>query len=895
MRAIRHESSNPRHPKVLGFFVFMHFLMLVAASGQTDADLSGPLDRVVEISVSDGLSTEEALRRLAANAGVVFSYSNRIYRSRSVVFSRHRQTLRAFLDELFRRNPVEYVVRGNKIILRPINDINVYVISGYCRDSISGEVLIGATVGDLSTQRGTSSNEYGFYSFSIPAGDVDVLCSFVGYRTQHRRFTIESDTVLDFTMTSALKLPDIDVYSDDSDETFKSSRTGTVNLPIEQIKSAPSLLGESDVIKSLQLIPGVQSGQEGFGGMIVRGGGRDQNMVLLDDVPIYNSHHLLGLFSIFNSESVNDVTLVKSGFPARYGGRLSSVLDVKMREGNSSEYHGTVNIGLLASGVLLEGPVVQKRSSFIVSARRTYFDLFSSPMQLSRDRRMSYYFYDVNTKLNYILSSKDRLYLSFFAGYDKFSVDYNERSSTIVYGNGLTKDVNLSDNIGMNWGNIVASARWNHVYGSRLFSNTTLYFSKFRFNVDMERNNYADDAYSSFTHIYYSGIRDFGVRTDYTLFPSKSVGVVRFGANATFHTFFPGINVMTETNLETAVDTTVGRSNLYRSEFHGYVEDDQPIGESVKLCAGIHFSALSRSGHRLYCNVEPRLLLSTFLTKNISVKFGYSSMTQYLHLVRIGSVSTPADLWLPVMDNIDPIHSQQTALETDFGLLKDFGLTVEVYRKWMNNILTYTNISNGIISIDTDWYSNLSSGKGNSYGLELLLHKKTGQLSGWLGYSWSRSRVEFPDVNDGKPFPSDNDRTHSLALLGFYKIRSNIEAVASWTYGTGTPISIADTKYQIPLLPTSSDKESVKQLIQSRNAYRMPDSHTLNVGVNFTKEFKWGHRVLSIGVYNVYARKNPLFVYVNNSKNDDGTTETTLKQFSLVAWPWPYFKYIITF
>lgn len=881
--------------KIRRFERLIFVVVLLFVSTHIRSQSPSVLDKTITVSVSD-VPTEVMLKHLGQKCGVIFSYSNKIFRTNHVRFSRKEATLREFLDEMFLRYPVEYIVKDSKIILNPTISEPRYIISGYCKDSISGEVLIGSTIYEVSALRGASTNDYGYYSFSLPQGNVDIRCSFVGYGNVLSSFNLNCDTVLNFNLKSTLKLDEIDVFPINRSSDVEMSRTGTVSLPVEQIKSVPALLGESDIIKSLQLMPGVQSGQEGFGGFNVRGGGADQNVVFMDDVPLYNSHHLLGLFSVFNSESINNVTLVKSGFPARYGGRLSSVLDVKMREGNTSGYHGAANVGLLASGAVFEGPIIRGRSSFIISARRTYFDLFSSPIQLSQDRRMSYYFYDISAKLNYILSKRDRLYASFFAGYDKYGVDYNNRTTTINYGDVDEKDITISDGIGTKWGNIVTSVRWNHLYGPRLFSNTILYFSKFKFNVKQKQNNCAENVYDTFTHDYFSGIRDFGLRTDYVLYPSKNFGVCRFGANATLHTFFPGVNIMRESNSVASVDTTYGNMEFYRTEFHLYAEDDQPIGKKMKISAGLHLSGLNRSGHKVYLNLEPRLLFMYLPSKKSSLKLGYSEMTQYLHLVRIASVASPADLWLPIMDNIDPLYSKQLTFESDFGLWENFGVTVEVYKKWLENILTYKNISGELLTISNDWSYNLVSGNGKSYGIEAFLHKKAGRLSGWIGYSWSKSKNRFSDLNKGKSFPSDNDRTHSASLFALYRINPQVDLALSWTFGTGNPVSLPDTKYYVPQLPTSSSSSSTtSQLVQSRNTYRMPDSHKLNIGVNFRKELSWGSRTFSVGVYNVYARKNPLFVYLSNTKDDDGNTVSKLKQYSLIAWPWPYFKYVITF
>lgn len=843
-------------------------------------------------------STVDILKEMTAQTGVVFSYSNKLCLNKVNEPFVSEGSIQLVLDHLFRLCPAKYQERGNKIIIEPTVGRRRFIVRGFVKDEASGEVLIGANIYDPFLLVGQNSNNFGFYSLALPEGEVSIFCSFVGCQTKSNSFFLEKDTMIDFSLQSSVDIEQIDVLGTRKPGKVQSTATGIVDIPVGQIQKVPSFMGEVDVIKTLQLAPGVQSGNEGAGGLYVRGGGSDENMILLDDVPIYNVSHMLGFFSVFNADAINKVTLIKSGFPARYGGRLSSVMDVRMKEGNMEEFHGQVSIGILSSRVTAEGPLVRGKSSYSISGRRTYLDILSTPLQLKRDQKLKYYFYDLNAKLNYTISSRDRLYLSVYTGKDDYNTFFNYRSISLTQkDDALLKDVAVNDETGSGWGNQIAALRWNHVFGEKLFMNVTTLFSDFRFFVEQLQNSYSGDNLGVSKQRYYSGIRDVGIKADFDYFPTSS-NHIRFGVNAIHHAFYPGIDVFKAGyGSESVRDTTFGADKFYRPELHAYVENDFSIGNRVKMNAGIHLSALSAGTHSTYYSVEPRLSVLYLFRDNLSVKAAYSQMTQYIHLVRNASIMLPSDMWLPVSEQIKPLRSQQWAVGVEWDINKVTSLSIEGYMKKQQNILTYRQ-SSGIFTLNHDWASRLVSGEGESSGIELFFHKKIGRYSGWLGYTLSKTTNRFEEVNDGRSFPANYDRRHDLVLFGFYQVSDWIDFSGTWTLGSGYPVTLPTQKYYKPNEPTQPDdkSEGSNSLIEKRNGFRMPYSHRLDLGLNFTKKKSWGTRIWSFGVYNTYSRQNPFFLYfADKHDSQTGQTSKVLKQYSIFPIALPYARVTIKF
>ncbi len=885
-------------PEILNHIYKSTIIILLILLVNTKLNGQNVLYTYVQLSKSTA-STEEFLLEIEDQTDVIFSYSDKLCFEESKELPKKNGTIKEILNALFEGCPSEYIVRGSKIIIKPYEGKPLkFTIKGYVLDKATKEALIQSNIYEEELLLGTVSNNFGFYSITLPQGFVELSGSYVGYKDLHQYINLTKDTIINFLMEPSGELGEVAVVGNRVPGRVKSTRIGSVDVPIEQIKNMPVYLGEVDIIKSIQLLPGVQSGSEGFSELYVRGGGPDQNLILLDDVPIYNVSHLFGFFSIFNADAVNNVQIIKGGFPARYGGRLSSVVDVRMYDGNQEEHKGTVSIGLLSSRVAAEGPLIKDKSSFSVSFRRTYFDIFTSIWQLSNADKSRYYFYDFNTKLNYKLSDKDRLYFSAYLGKDQYGAQFNEQYIDVANKTKSSeRQIKTYDENEIGWRNYVGAVRWNHIFGSKMFANTTLTFSDYRFFIEEKLNYFSDGNWSVASQNYYSGIRDFSAKIDVDYVPSPK-HYIRFGGSAIMHTFYPGIDVrLSGVNSDAApVDTTFGGTEMLRNEFRLYVEDDLYISSRLKMNIGGHFSLFQAENDKYYWSAEPRLSARYLVNDNFSIKAAYSHMTQYMHLLRTATVAMPTDLWLPVSENIAPMRAAQTALGFEYEIGKGFNLTFEAYYKKMYDILAYKETA-GYFDFASDWQSKLTSGNGQSAGFEVLLHRKVGNLAGWFGYTYAKSTNQFDELNNGKEFPANFDRTHDVSIYTSYKFSKKTDMAVTWTFGTGNPITLPETKYYSPDLPTATKPDGItyNQYINERNSYRMPNFHRLDIGFNFRKEKERGSRLWSIGVMNAYGRQNPFFLYFSDSEGESGDVQRSLKQFSLFPIPIPYARYTINF
>lgn len=751
-----------------------------------------------------------------------------------------------------------------------------YTLSGYIRDSENGENLIGATVLDRTSLKGTVSNTFGFYSLTLPAGDVKLKVSFVGYQPREMDLDLTENLQLNFDLVSGSTLDEVVITAEEDFEL--SPQMSTIDVPIEQIKSMPVLMGEADVLKSLQLLPGIQGGTEGSSGIYVRGGGPDQNLILLDGVPVYNASHLFGFFSVFNPDAINKVNVVKGGFPARYGGRLSSVIDISMKEGNNQKFSGEGSIGLIASKLTLEGPIGKnEKTSFIVSGRRTYIDLLTRPIiKASTDGESTggYFFYDFNAKINHRLSENDRLYLSFYNGKDK-----GFARSEYEYG------LRSKEEFGLGWGNTISALRWNHVFSPKLFANLTGTYSKYKFRVFADYEEGEDREAIE----YYSGIDDFSLKFDMDYLPSPEHNI-KFGLAATHHQFNPGI-LGYEATSEGVQDTTIGNGKTSAIELYGYVEDDIQFSPKLRSNAGLHYSTFFVNG-AFYHSLQPRFSMRYLLSSSLSVKASYATMHQYIHLLTNGGLGLPTDLWVPATDKIRPQSSWQAAL----GLAKTFQgfeVSTELYYKEIEGLIEYKEGAS-YFNLGSDWQDKVTSGNGTSYGAELLIQKKTGKLSGWLGYTLSWSNRQFDELNFGKKFPYKYDRRHDVSIVGSYKFSERFSLSSTWVYGTGSALSLPISTYASA--PENQDNfdyyyESEQvEYYEGRNSFRMKAYHRLDIGLTWTKKKKWGERSWSLGAYNVYNRRNPFFI----DEGHDNKGNKKLYQYSLFP-ALPYFRYSFKF
>ena len=724
-----------------------------------------------------------------------------------------------------------------------------YTLSGYVKDEATGEVLIGANIYNVDAENGTSTNNYGFFSYTTSKDSVDLLVTYVGYQSERIRMKLDEDVELNIELTAGEELGEVVVTGEQPIE--EKTQMSSVTVPIEQIKSMPQILGEVDVMKALQMVPGVQSGTEGTSGLYVRGGGPSQNLILLDGVPIYNASHLFGFVSVFNADAINNVDLIKGGFPARYGGRLSSVVDITMKEGNREELQGSGSIGLLSSKLTLDGPL-SDNTTFLVSGRRTYIDLLARPLLKSQSGGESvagYYFYDFNAKINHRFSNSDRLYFSSYLGQDKA---YSEEESS--YTEQGTEFYN-KDEFGLEWGNIITSLRWNHIYNPQLFSNITFTYSRYNFDVynatiDEERAGGSTDRFSS-KNRYLSGINDVAAKVDFDFLPSPSHSI-KFGGSATRHRFNPGVYAYSS-NTET--DSTLGKQRTASTELFVYAEDNMELTDRMKLNAGLHLSGYSVNDE-FYHSFEPRVSFNYMLPNDIALKGSYARMTQYIHLLTNTGIGLPTDLWVPATDRVQPQRAHQVAL----GLAKTykgFEISLEGYYKTMDNLITYDEGAT-YLSFQGDWQDQVVSGQGTSYGTELFIQKKLGKWSGWLGYTLSWNTRQFEEVNFGEPFPFKYDRRHDINLVLNYTPHEGLQYSANWVYGTGNAVTLPTGRY-----PAAGADGTIKDY-EGRNGFRMPAYHRLDLNVSWTKDKSWGQRTWTLGVYNGYSHKNPFFIDIES-------------------------------
>lgn len=737
-----------------------------------------------------------------------------------------------------------------------------YTISGYITDASSGEKLIGANVYDKYILSGATSNTYGFYSLTLPKDTYNIAVSYVGYQTQYFKIDLKANQTLNIKLIPVLELEEFVLTADQIERIEETTKMSTVKIPIAQIKSIPALFGEVDVLKALQLLPGVQSGMEGSSGLYVRGGGPDQNLILLDGTPVYNASHLFGFFSVFNADAIKNVELIKGGFPARYGGRLSSVIDISLKEGNLNKFHVEGSLGLIASKILVEGPIIKDRTSFIVSFRRTYLDLIAQPiirLATSSGERISlgYYFYDINAKINHKLTNKDHLYLSLYTGDDKFYM--KAKPASYLYDGVLYTD---RFSMGLGWGNLTSALRWNHQFSNKLFSNLTLTYSQYNFEVYTEEESFeefpGDSVIKQFYSVnYVSGINDVAAKFDFDYVPNPN-HFIKFGTSWIYHTFKPGVTAMSMLFGGFDTTTSVGAKDVYAHEMAFYLEDDWKLSDNLKANIGVHYSGFLVND-RYYNHVQPRLAIRYLFRKNWSLKASYASMQQYIHLLTNTTVGLPTDLWVPATEKILPQNSQQVAAGFAKSFSKGISLSVEGYYKWMENLIEYTDGATWLNTSD-DWQEKVEIGKGWSYGGEIFVEKKLGSTTGWVGYTLSWTERQFRNINFGEKYPYKYDRRHDISVVLNHKFTKRFDMSLTWVYGTGNAITLPVVRaYSFPN-PYDWYTSEV-EYFDKKNDYRMAAYHRLDYSANYNFMIKAVQTTINFSVYNAYSRRNPFFYY----------------------------------
>ncbi len=748
-------------------------------------------------------------------------------------------------------------------------------LNGYVRDSLSGELIIGATITINGQGKGVTSNQYGFYSITLDSGTYRISITHVSYQQKITEFSFDADMSFNFDLfpkTSAIS--EVVVYANRRrDANVKNAEMGRIDLSTTRIKNIPAFMGEVDILKAIQLLPGVRNAGEGNAGFYVRGGGPDQNLIMLDDAVVYNTGHLFGFFSIFNSDAIKNISLIKGGMPAQYGGRLSSVLDVAMKDGNMNTFQVDGGIGLIASRLSLQGPIVKNKASFMVSARRTYIDAIVKPFvkKTSDFYGSGYFFYDLNAKVNYKFSEKDRLYLSGYFGRDVF--DFN--------------NVQRSFRSNIPWGNSTATLRWNHVFNKRLFANTTAVYNNYKFKFEAAQNN--------FELSLASGIRDINLKTDFDYYPSPQ-HKIKFGGLYTYHKFIPNI-------LSGKQDSVIFKPNnetvKYASEFAAYIQDDWELSDKIKINYGVRWTAFTQIGPytkyvrdvdgnkldstvyksfepvKTYGGLEPRITIRYALNDATSIKAAVNRNYQYIHLVSNAGSTLPTDLWVPSTYLVKP----QLSWQYTAGLFKNFAdneyeTSVEVYYKEMKNQIEY---SEGYTPSLNDPEEEFVFGDGWSYGAEFFINKTRGKLNGWIGYTLSWTHRKFPEINGGETYPARYDRRHDMSIVTNYEPGKKWKFGAVFVYGTGAATTMPERFYII---------EGVLTQEYSRvNQYRLAPYHRLDLSATYTPVPKKKRKVQSswvFSVYNAYCRYNPYFIYFDQTGSPyDGSLKIEARQVSL--------------
>ena len=755
---------------------------------------------------------KEFVKRIENSTGYSFIYGEEIIIKHKINLQVKDKPLREILDLVFKNEQISYQFTGRHILLQKKKESKTvgrkFTISGYVTDGTSSETLIGTNIIESHQNQGTTTNPYGFYSITLPEGETELRFSYLGYATEAHHFTLSQDTLLNIRMQGNTQLQEVVIVSDKTETGTVATQMGSIEIPMTQIKNTPSILGEADVMKAIQLMPGVQAGVDGSAGLYIRGGSPDQNLILLDGTPVYNVDHMFGFFSVFTPEAVKKVTLFKSSFPARFGGRLSSVIDVRTNDGDMQKYHGTLSIGLLTSKINLEGPIVKGKTSFNISAR------------------------------------------------------------------------------------------WNYIFNNRLFSNTTVSYNNYLFDVNSYNNNkYANSMGASiinrYSADYRSGINDWSYQIDFDYNPSPTHHI-KFGTGYIYHRFRPEVmtsKISEKTGDKVDRDTTyhsIANSRIYGHELSAYLEDNIKVNDRLRLNLGLHFS-LFQVQKQSYFSLQPRVSARYQLGKDVTLKASYTQMSQYVHLLSSMPIAMPTDLWVPVTKKIKPMRSHQYSLGGYYTGIEGWEFSVEGYYKDMYNVLEYKE-GVSFFGSSAGWENKVEMGKGRSAGIEFMAQKTLGRTTGWLSYTLSKSDRQFAKggINNGERFPYKYDRRHNINLTINHKFSERIDIGASWVFYTGGTSTIPEEKTAV-IRPSDGTNNGFgggygygdyfdsgitsptigeASYVEHRNNYRLPASHRLNVGVNFNKKTKHGMRTWNISLYNAYNAMNPTFVYRSTSKND---------------------------
>jgi len=820
-----------------------------------------------------------ALQEIEKRSGFSFSYESAIIETLpSVTLRMDNSSLQQVLEELFHPLPLAFQIKGKIIILKYRN--RQVTISGFVRDRVSSEPLTGASVYQPVIFHGTTTDNYGFFSLTLDPGDMDLTVSYTGYLAQRLKLrSLRKDTLVTILMESNNSLSEVVVDGDGLGlQSSLNTRMGKLSFDQQTIKSAPVMFGETDVLKTLQLTPGVSNGPEGFAGLYVRGGNQDENLFLIDGMPVYQINHVGGIFSALNPEALRKLDFYKAGFPARYGGRLSSVVDVQTKAGDMNEFHGSMSVGLISGNLNLEGPIMKDRTSFAVSLRRSWLDLFSGPViaiankvngDASDKFSLRYAFHDLNARVDHKFSEKSNLFVSIYNG-----KDYLKRGEKNTWDN-LSLPYSSNTKTTLDWGNQAITVGWVHQYNSRLSGRISSVVTRY---YSIMKARQANEIKEEETGLFQkretqsknkTDIMDIGIRSSFDYLPSASHHI-RFGGDFLLHCLRPEYrrqSVMEEENeKETQRETVNSDSRIWGKEVSLFVEDDWDISLLVNLNGGIRSTLFSVNGKN-YVSVEPRLSLRWLIRNNLSTKFSYVRMNQFMHLINDSFISLPSDAWVPVTDKLKPLVSDQLSLGFYYDLNSSYTFSIEGYYKYMDNLLEYKDYSS-TVSAFASWEDKLASGNGRAYGMEFMAARRKGRTTGWIGYTLSWANREFSEINDGLRYPSKYDSRHKFNIMVLHKLSPKVELSAAWTISSGHRQTLSLENFESILSNRHLYVEQDYNIDMDyyapgqRNNYQLPVYHRLDLGMNIYRPKKSGRMgIWNISIYNAYCRMNPFLVY----------------------------------
>lgn len=832
------------------------------------------LEQRISLRVKNA-SLEAALLTLIQENNVNLSFANNLLPNKLITGKFKKQPVATVLDAMLRNTGIAYQVIGDQIVLYRSFAVpppeKKYTISGFVEDAETGERLIAASVLDQRSGKGVETNEYGFFSITVPGGHLRLSIYYLGYEPLQQELLLEKNVQIRVALKSSLTLPEVEVFATDSTSSALRSGISTNTFNAEAIEQLPSLGGEPDLIRTTHLLPGIQTGADGIGGIHVRGGNPEHNLILIDGVPVYNVLHAAGLFSVFNSDAIRSAQLLKGGFPARYGGRLSSVLDIHTKEGNMKRFRGQVEAGLLTLRASLEGPIIKNKSSFFISARQSLLNWYLNPLSANEKAKKGetgetgYRFYDINAKINYTFSDRDKIYLSFYRGSDNFK-NNGARSDSIQIVKNYDEDTlhfRYDQWYGetLRWGNTVAAFRWNHLFNNKLFSNTTLTYSKLWTDVYYGTVDSVVFLNTNRTWVkqfeygwYLSSIEDLGGRIDFDYLWNSS-HTLRFGANVTRRSFNPGALTFDESNEYLRNEEVQGNDPIRSDEYVAYAESNLTPGTRWSINLGVH-AALLEVQQKKYFALQPRFSAYWRATDRFGFRATAGRMTQFLHLLSNSNIGLPTDLWVPATAKVPPQNAWQASAGVDYTW-KGWELDVEGYYKKMTDLLSF---SEGAFFLN-DWENNVTIGNGTSYGAEFLLRKSTKNTTGWIAYTLAWSDRQFDRVNLGRRYPFKYDRRHDFKIVLQHKVNDWISLSANWLVGSGLAYSFPVSEYEY-VLPDGTVVSVTNY--EAKNKFRMPIYHRLDASARFSFHTRKILHNINVGVYNAYNRRNPIYYELRN-------------------------------